>query len=252
MSADAGMMRARREEVESDILGGAVLSLLDFNRADDPAGFERRMVAEHRPLYVSCKVPAERVEDIHALEDLGFRHAELQYRLTGRVRPTDTAAFPYRFTRVESEPDLARVLDIVGDCFSHDRYTADPFWGSERSGERYRRFVRKSFAAADEALFMLENPAEGTVVGFGTNRDLGDGRVLLLLGGVRRDLRGTGLGAINDHFAMASLHARGFKTLTTHISATNYPILNLEVRHFQFRFDQAFHILRKTYADAPP
>ena len=84
---------------------------------------------------------------------------------------------------------------------------------------------------------------------FRTHRVVSSREVLLLLGGVHPDLKGLGIGPIASYFCLNELYARGFRRATTHISAINAPIANLEIGNLGFRVIGAFAVLRKVYGD---
>jgi hypothetical protein len=245
-------IRVARNEIDTLALGRTVLEMSDYDVSCELAEVENAYRREHNPAYVICKVPAEDLESVHALEENGFRFVEFQLRLTGSIgREYDTSAYPYRYVKVTSEVELEPVLAIVSGMFEHDRYSRDPLfqaagWASA-SDERYRRYVMKSLASRDECVFRLVSEATGDTVAFGTHRHAGESEGLLLLGGVRRDLRGSGLGMINDHFGLNQLKQEGIKRFVTHMSAANYPILNMEVRALGFRVVAGLVVMRKAY-----
>src|SRR5262249_50281682 len=120
-----GAVKASLVPIDSAVLGRNVLSI------DGPAAgfaaFEAAYVAEHDPFYVSCKVPLDRIVDVHLLEAHGFELIECQIRTRIDLRkPRERQSFPFAFGRVASEEDLAPVLEIAGTTFGHDRFSIDP------------------------------------------------------------------------------------------------------------------------------
>jgi hypothetical protein len=245
-------IRVVRNEIDSLVLGRAVLEMSDFDISCDLAAVENAYRLEHDPAYVICKVPAEDLESVHALEKHGFHFLEFQLRLTGTVsREYDTSAYPYRYLKVTSEAELQPVLEIVSTMFEHDRFSRDPIFqvagSANASEERYRRYTMKSLASPDECVFRLVSDNTGDTVAFGTHRHVGESEALLLLGGVRKDLRRSGLGLVNDHFALNQLKSEGIRRFCGHISASNYPILNMNVRALGFRVVAGLVVMRKAY-----
>lgn len=234
--------------IDSEVLGAPVLSIDDFSSQEDFAEFERAYVARHSPYYVTCKVPLERLADIHALEDHGFKLIECQIRAKIDLRKeVDTSGFAYRFARVESEADLADVLEIAGTTFTADRFSVDPLIPPGTSGARYRRYVQQSFAAPNEAVYRLYDPATNRAVAFKSHRYVSDTEVLLLLGGVHPDFVGSGVGVMNTYSELAELRRRGVTTGHTHISAGNHGIFNLEIGTLGYRVAATFAVMRKIY-----
>lgn len=244
-------MRATVVPIDSQVLGGNVLAIEEFDPAADFARFEAAYVEAHRPVYVSCKVPLQRIADVHFLEGCGFRLIECQIRSSINLKASlRIPAFPYAFARVTTDADLAAVVEIAGSAFEHDRFSIDPLVASHASGERYRRYVLRSHASPDEAVYRLYDPQGGATVAFKTHRYLPGGEVLLLLGGVHNDYRRLGLGVVNSYAELDELRRLGMKSGTTHISAANYQVFNLEIGRLGFRVVTTYAVMRKIYSPA--
>jgi hypothetical protein len=237
--------------IDSEVLGGNVLAIEEFDGAADFARFEAAYVEEHRPVYVSCKVPLERIADVHSLERHGFNLVECQVRSSMNLRePMRSAASPYNFSRVTTDEELAAVLDIAGSAFEHDRFSIDPLLAPRVSGQRYRRYVEQSYASPDDAVYRLFDPVKGTTVAFKTHRYLENGEVLLLLGGVHNDYRRLGVGVMNTLAELAELRRLGKTGITTHISAINLQVFTLEIGRLGFKVVSTFAVMRKCYPAA--
>jgi hypothetical protein len=168
-------MEARKNEIDSAVLGRAVLELTAYDPCIDFAAFEQEYAEREHPAYVMCKIPAESVNHIHRLEDHGFRFIEFQIRLRGSLLKTyDVSGYNYSYVPVEGGRDLDDVLEIAGSIFEHDRVRRDPFfarWGDANiAGERYRRYVLRSMEAPDEFVYKLVDNGTGEIAGFGTHR----------------------------------------------------------------------------------
>jgi hypothetical protein len=245
-------MEARKNEIDSAVLGRPVLELTAYDPCIDFPAFEREYIEREHPVYVMCKIPAESVGHIHSLEDYGFRFLEFQLRLRGSLLKTyDVSGYDYSYLPVEGGQDLEEVLAIAGSIFEHDRVSRDPFFarwsGVNVAGERYRRYVLRSMEEPNEFVYKLVNNATGEIAGFGTHRRTAPESALLLIGGVKNQHKTSGLGAINDYFGLNELKRNGAKWFYTHVSGANYPILNLEVKGLGFRVVQSFVTLRKAY-----
>jgi hypothetical protein len=241
-------MKTELLEVDSRVLGRNVLAIHEFDPAADFPTFERNYIAAHNPAYVSCKVPLERVTDAHVLESAGFRLIECQIRSSIKLRkPYDVSRFCYNFVRVTEEKDLQDVLDIAGSTFVQDRFTIDPALDLQVSGARYREYVMRSFHSPKEAVYRLIEPGSGRTMAFKTHRYVTDTEVLFLLGGVHPDFKNMGLGLINEYFEFNELIRKGIRRGTTHISACNYPVFNLEIGNVGFRVLATFAVMRKIY-----
>ena len=245
-------MKVERIEVDSRVLGRNVLAIHDFDRGADFAAFERGYIAEYDPIYVSTKIPLERVTEVHPLESAGFRLVECQIRSRIKLRKTyDVSGYSYDFERVTREEDLGAVLDIAGSTFVHDRFRMDREMDPGVSGARYREYVRQSFLSANEAVYRLIERGGGRTVAFKTHRYVSATEVLFLLGGVHADYKNLGLGLINEYFEFNELIRKGIRQGTTHISAANYPVFNLEIGGLGFRVLTTFAVMRKIYSRGP-
>jgi len=242
-------MKATFLEIDSEVIGGTVVAFEDIQEDEPIEREERILAATHRPHYAICKLPLDRVQTIQRLEDLGFRFLETQLRLRARLSKSFAVeAFPYRFERVLSDGELEPVLAIAGSTFTEDRFSCDPWIPASASGLRYRRFVERSLRAPDERVFRLVSEASGEVVAFKTHRITGPREAQLLLGGVKTQYKAAGLGAMSEYFELNLLREQGVRSLVTHVSAKNYPVINLEVSGLGFRVETAFAVLRKVYS----
>lgn len=241
-------MKASVVPIDSEVLGGNVLAIDEFDAAEDFARFENAYVEAHRPVYVSCKVPLGRIADVHRLEQHGFSLIECQIRSRINLKdPFQIPAFPYAFAKVNTEAELEPVLAIAATAFEHDRFSVDPLLPRQASGERYRRYVARSYASPDEAVYRLYDPEGGATVAFKTHRYLPGGEVLLLLGGVHPDYGRLGLGVVNTYAELGELRRLGMSSGYTHISAANYQVFNLEIGRLGFRVVTTFAVMRKVY-----
>lgn len=241
-------MKVEQIEVDSRVFGRNVLAIYDLDAELDFGVFERSYVREYKPVYVYCKIPLERITGVHALERHGFNLIECQIQSSLKLRKLyDVSKFDYEMRRVSCEEELAEVLDIASTTFTHDRFSIDRALDSAYSGMRYREYVRKSFLAPNEAVYRLVNRATGRTVAFKTHRYISDTEVLCLLGGVHPDKLNLGIGVINTYFELNELMNKGIKKIITHISASNYPVFNLEIGNLGFWVETTLAVMRKVY-----
>jgi ribosomal protein S18 acetylase RimI-like enzyme len=238
-----------RIDVDSAVFGRSVLALKDVLPDDDLSAEEARYLREFQPAYVSCRVPMDNLAMVHRLERHGFQLIETQIRSTIRFTTDyDVSRYPYQYQPVTTREVLNEVLDIAVRTVVHDRFTVDPAVPPGISGERYRRYVEKSFTAPNEAVWRLYDAASGQTLNFRTHRVTAPGEVLLLLGGVHPEYKRMGLGVVASHFCFNQMRRDGVRRAVTHISAINYPVFNLEIGSLGFRVNATFAILRKVYA----
>ncbi len=244
-------MRAVRNDIDSEVLEAPVYELRDFDAAADFPAFERQLGGGPDLYYLGCKVPVDDVGAIHTLEANGFRFLEVQFRSTFKLRKRfETSSYPYEYSVVEPA-DVDDVMTITESTFVHDRFSADPALPAGAGGSRYRRFVEKSIERDDEFALKLRNPSSGEIVGFHTYAHSGGKDARFFIAGVKAEYKMLGLGTVLNYFALNEMYDRGIRKITTHQSASNFAILNLEIGFFDFRIVRGFAVLRKLYGDAP-
>jgi hypothetical protein len=243
-------MKAQLNKIDSDATEVRVVDVHDFAASEDFASFERESIQTLGAEVVFCKIPAEDIASIHRMEALGFRFAEMQLTLRHKIiRPSDVSAYPYHCERVARAEDMQAALELAGTIFAHDRFTTDPRFAPGASARRYRAYVQKSFDEPDDSVRVVKSDTTGEVVSFGTVRHINAIESRLLIGGVANELRGSGMGVIHDHLLLKAHYDDGVRVLHTCVSAINYPIMNLEISHLQFRVMRSHLVLRKWYAD---
>lgn len=243
-------MRIATHEIDTAVLGRPILELSGAYEGDF-ARFESDYVRTHKPFYVLYKAPIEDVATIQQLEGHGFRFVETQLRLTFRLRGHfDTSKAPYVFEPVTTEDQLRDVLEIAGNTFTDDRFVVDPMLpdAAKVSSARYQAYVRNSFLRPDERVYRMVSSTTGRTVAFKTHRIVNPEEALMLLGGVHSDFKNAGIAPINAYHEFNELIRNGVKRFTTHVSARNYAVINLEVGGFHYRLKQTFVVLRKIYA----
>jgi hypothetical protein len=243
-------MIATKNEIESLVFGRAVLEIRAFQAGDDLPGEEKRFREDHDPLYVVCKIPIEDLAAVHKLEDNGFRFVETQLKLSLKMKSYDTSKYPYRYLPV-GLGDLETILNMAETIFSDDRVSVDPFlrerFDGKAAGQRYRRYVMKSFEASDECVSKMVNDTTNEIVGFGTHRHTSQDEAMIFVGGIVGAYQKAGLGPILDFLAINSLRREGVKKAYTHVSARNYAIMNLQIAGLGYKLIDSHIVLRKVY-----
>lgn len=242
-------MNVKQIIIDTEVMGRSVLALRDISPDDNIASEEILYLAAYNPGYVYCQVPVENLLVIHNLEACGFRLIEVQIKsVVNFQQDHDVSRYPYEYQKVTTKEALNDVLNIAGETVVHDRLTVDPDMPVGISGERYRRYVQKSYDDVNEEVWRLYDPSSKTTLAFRTHRKVCPGEVLLLLGGVHPDFKNLGLGVVSSYFCFNQMRRDGIKKAMTHISAINYPIMNLEIGFLGFRALNTFAVMRKIYA----
>lgn len=236
-------------EIESSLAGFPVAEIIsDFSVGD----IERLDEILHTRVPVGvvyCKVHARDLLAIHELSRLGFIYVETQLNLFCRLKPTaDHLKFPYAFFEVKTFDELHKPIEMAETIFDSDRFSLDPMFGRDFSAKRFREYLLQSFANSNDRIFLMKDCLTNEVVSFSSIRDIGGGGIRLLIGGICRQSQGAGLGVIHDSLAFSEYHRLGYRTAQTTVSAVNYPVINLEIRHFKFRVQSTNLVLRKNCA----
>ena len=240
-------MHISKIEIDSQVYSKVFLDIKDYDSNLNFIEFENNYIEEYNPFYVSCKIPIENISDIQLLTKNGFEFIEFQIREQLKLRKTFPEIKPYKLELVETEDDLQKILEIASSTFEHDRFTIDPKITSNFSGERYKAYVIKSFEADDEFLYKFFNADSGEILGFKTHKIINSEEAIMFLGGVVNKFKKSPIPVINGYLELNELHKKGIKKVTTHISGSNYGVLNLEVKDFGYKVVNGFVVLRKKY-----
>lgn len=244
------MMKVVKNIIDSKILGRDFLDIVEFSMDEDFNKLEEKYIEENNPLYVSVKIPIENLSNIQFMETHGFSFIEIQIRETLRLNKSfDHIIFtPYKIEPVKSESDLDSVISIASETFNHDRYTLDNMLPDYFSGNRYKLLVEQSFNKADEYLYKFVNDSTGEILGFKTHRIVSENEATMLLGGIKETYKRSPLPGISSYLELNELFNKGITKITTHISGSNYGVLNLELKKFGYKVVQLFVVLRKIYS----
>lgn len=242
-------MIAIKNGIESKVFGKNFLEIKEFSRNEDFTRFEKDYLGKYNPFYVAVKIPIENLNDIHALEKIGFNFIETQIKEILRLKkPLNPFSFyPYKLEQVSNESDLDAVLEIAANTFKHDRFSLDPMIPDKFSGDRYKFLVRQSYEQKDEFVYKFFNSQTGEILGFKTHKILAADEALMYLGGIAEKYKRSPLPVINGYLELNELFQKGITRVTTHISGNNYGVLNLEVKEFGYKVTQVYMVLRKIY-----
>jgi hypothetical protein len=232
-------------KVDSEVFGLSTWNLTGIESSQDFYLAIKSLKRDQSSHYITCKLPIEDVQLIHAAESAGFNFLETQFQTTLRLKKTfDTSKYSYEYVLIRSQDQLHEILKMAETTIEHDRFSRDPKIGRNASGLRYCRYLEDSFYRDGDEIWAVQSKATGKLLTFRSHRIHSRDEVILLLGGVHPDFKNLGLGIVSSHFCFNQLRDAGFHRATTHISAANSPILNLEVGHFDFRIGNTFVVMR--------
>jgi hypothetical protein len=235
-------------DIDSQIWGRSVLQITSFSPSDNFKACEDSYIRKYAPAYVSASVSVDDVDRIGVLCNAGFIPVDCQLTLRVAFQKTfDTAQYGMKYLRVNSEARLKQVLDIAAELSFSDRFSRDPLVPHSFSARRYEAYLRQSFTLSTDEIWALADAATSSILAFRSHRKTSSTQAQLLLGGVRKDLIGEGLGAISTYFCFNQMATDGIKRAITRISVSNKPVFDLEATHFGFRYQQVNYIFRKHY-----
>jgi hypothetical protein len=146
------------------------------------------------------------------------------------------------------EDDLEPILKLADEIFTLDRVFLDPVLTDKNLAKRrYRLYITKSWLAEDEEVLAFHDRRDGRLVAFHTFKYLDDRLVLTLLGGHASVCRGSGLGRGCTLNFFNHWISKGITRVRTHISLANYQIMEAEFKGDDYKAEQSFAVLRKTY-----
>jgi hypothetical protein len=241
-------MRIELVEIDSKVMNSNVLDIKDFDSSIDFSAFEDAFVAEFDPVYVTCKLQLKNMVDVLRIQDHGFKFIECQIQSRFAFSDfckSDTENFTY--TMVSNDGDLEKVIEIAKTSITEDRFSKDSEIESSLSGLRYEHYLRESYQRSTDEIWLLKSKASGEAIFFRSHRNLDKNEVLLLLGGTSAKYMNLGIGMIAWNFTVNQMLENKVKGATTHISASNIPVFNLEINHIGFKVRNSFAVLRKIY-----
>lgn len=228
---------------DTKLFNQPVYEILEFDE-DQPEfdRFEKELFREKSPYMVFSKIIIRNIGKIHFLEQNGFSYIETQFHITKKITQ------PYEIKiKLESslvlEEELPLITEIARTSFTTDRYSIDPNIGHEISGQRYQNWILDSFNKDDFLLYKYILDKE--IIGF-TLMKIENKKAYGLLGGVKPDLKGSGLGLYMNLSSLNMLYNRGIRLIDTYISAANIDIFNIDI-FIQYQIKDVKVVLRKIY-----
>lgn len=130
--------------------------------------------------------------------------------------------------RPMADPDLQEVQEIARVSFRHDRFHLDAHFQQDRADQRIVSWITRAYRGG-EAVLVLEDRSEGSIVGFFYYRDEGQGRANAALASVTPSLQSSNLSPLLFEVSIWTCRERGFHTMQTWTPTTNLPSLNLGI-----------------------
>lgn len=198
--------------------------------------------ARHAVAMCGCMVPAHRSTALTMAGQMGFRYVDLAMVAVRGCDGMPEGAVPTATLRKATAADLIAVSSIAGRAFRAGRYHADSSFPAELANLRYSRWVER--ALRDDEVLVLQ--AGEDVAGFlqlVLEGDCADFRLVA----VDPAFHGGGLGRHLYCAAAAWARECGAASVSTRISASNMPVLNL-LNRLGFRFRDPDVVLHRHWS----
>ena len=243
-------MEIIKEEIDSLAYGKSILKINNIDTNVCFEDFENIYKHQYAPLYVYARIPVEEIEKVHYLEQNGFNYVETQFKLQKRLNKSENMSIfgdDYSYVEVKDENELPEIYNISDRIMTVDRMILDKQLDYKLAQKRYHLYINKSFSNEDENLFKFIYNPTNEIIGYHTEKIVDSKNILFFIGGIIPEFRNTGACFALEYSTFNYLYNNGFKTITTHISAANYNIINFEMRTVGFKPKQTYIILRKIY-----
>jgi len=238
-------------DIDSIVFEKIIGDIKDFDSNIDFKGFEQEYIDKHNPFYVIAKIDSKDIRSVHILEDNGFKFIEFQMHIRMRVKELDLPIAGYQCKEVDNESDLKKVVDIARTTFTDDRVFVDKelmaMFEENIAAKRYEYYVRQSYHLEDQKLYKVFDSATDEVVAFFTFKLLEKSRVLSLLEGVAKDLKGSIVGASYRQLYFEELKKMSVKHFYGACSGRNLDIINLSFTLNRGTIVNTLIVLRKIY-----
>lgn len=188
--------------------------------------------------YSVVKCPVGNFDLLMCVQENGYKVVETSIMLEGKSAKIELPNIYQRFKpmisfRMADDFLMQKMLDEIqeGKIFSTDRIAIDPIFSPEIAGRRYCNWAKDEIekGAKVSIAYYKDEP-----VAFGISKKIDENKYDAFLGGVFKESANKGLGfmAIQANNEMIILN--GGKTIVTHVSSNNLPILRL---HMQFGYE---------------
>lgn len=182
--------------------------------------------------YIVIKTPVNQFGLASLLRRSGYDYMESQFYISKKFKDFNREdrlvkpLFPLvSFDTIDSNEDFEEtILKITPGMFSTDRIAIDPYFGMEKSRNRYVNWMRTEFEKK-EAVF-IKFFYDGDNVGVGMHK-LNNGILTGLVGGVFEQYQDEGLGMLTPAAPFIYAYKGGdpFKKMVTCISSNNMPVI---------------------------
>lgn len=247
-------MEIMKLDIESEILGRAVVQLNGFKSTEAFLASEPGIISEHHPFYMQCQVDAADLEQIHAMEEAGFRFVEFRLKKQLDINAfhsvNELAYFPYVIKSIRDEENYLKAKEILQQSQQDDRFSRDPLIRADISMKRLQWYLKKSYENREnEFIWGLFNKNSGELLGFKTIELNAKKQVIFQQTAMKQDLDIQKFTFMLDALVISHYVDQGISYFSSVTSGFNLMEVDLHVSDLKYKNNSASVILRKIYQD---
>jgi hypothetical protein len=238
-------MKAKTLSLESRLLRTPVIRLVDWYSVEEPASYS----PSHLPVYVYCELDATELEDIHQLEDAGYRFSEFRIKSTlntSEAEYSTRALHPFIAEIITEKSTLSRALGILNQNPCDDRFSNDPVIPPDFTTKRNNHNLKKSFSSwPNEFLLGIFNSYTKELIAFRSGAILNKTEAQLFQYGIATTNDYHHTAGMLEAFTIQYLRSRGIQYIHAISTGFNIPELNRLTQNHHFRITSSTVLLRK-------
>lgn len=201
--------------------------------------------------YLVAKIPGNKTELVHAMEETGFRYLENQqtiYFETGQLLKID-GSWKNRFREIQCERVSERnILEnicekIRGGLYVNGRISADPLISMGISDIRIANWLTDLFSKSSASVYALRK--KDSITGYFVLDDLGDNHLNIVQAGIFREFQNKGYSFLLLLYIMKTAFENNFTGIFASISANNIKTINSISKFVYVSFKGSYVVLRK-------
>lgn len=239
------------KNIESELFGGDVVLLEDWDSVEEIVNIETELVEQYKPLYVYCAVNSADIKSIQFLESHGYQFSEFRFRswlpLNG-ISEGSNKSYPYEVRLVGDNPDLDICKDILKSSAPDDRFFNDPKINKEAALLRIQLNLEKSFSGwPNEFILGLYNVQTGKLIGFRSGAFDTEKEVTFYLYGIRSGFDHVKYSELLDNLSIQFLQNKGVRIIHAISTGLNVDELNRLIKHHGFKIERTEVFMRKLF-----
>ena len=201
--------------------------------------------------HLSLRIDGAEYENLHMLEEDGFRLIDCSLKLGAKIQPGFSDGPPDVSVRPYAPADRKRVIEIAKSEHPDNHFNNEPAFKPRATRELFGAWVERCLDGLAAHVFVVESESEG-VLGFVTylvsralNEKMGLGLVILDYAVLAPEARGRGIGSAMMGQSLASLSAE-FSQVELRTSHKNCAALSLYTK-YGFRVLSSDFIFHRLY-----